>query len=696
MQITDLPLINTVSEPTVHPDGRYAVCAVTRADPAADSYVGQLWRVPLPDTDNGLADHDREPRRLTRGFRDSAPRFSPIGGLIAFLRSEPGAAPQLYVVDAAGGEPVQVTDRKLGVQEFAWSPDGNRLAFISREPEPGRYGSVEGLAAGAEPARRITTVLYQQNGLGYDHDRPALVYLVDTPDVYAEPVAQPAPTADGPADPLPVVAEPTLISSTTDTDHHGLSFAPDGNSVATIAAVHPGRDLDRRNDIVIIAIDDDRFDEDADQDVSEEQDDSGVQYETSVITADHGPFMINSIAYGPDGRLWFEAVDLGPDGVDFVGRNGAVYLITGDDQPPVMITDPKASDVGEQCSTIVPGADGTALVVLGDRGSHQLLRVSETEQQRLTDGPVAVTGIAAAGSPDGSTGPIVISYSDPDSFGDLGLPSGDGGIRRLTDFSAAVRRQGLVTPKELIITGRDGYPVHGWLAVPDGPGPFPALLMIHGGPFAGYGVGAFDEVQVLVDAGYAVAFCNPRGSRGCGEHHGRAIRRQMGTVDHADVVDFFDGALRSDDRLDASRTGILGGSYGGYLTAWTIAHDHRWAGAIVERGFLDPELFQGTSDIGSFFGVEYVGEDRGRIREQSPQAKAGDVSTPTLVLHSEHDLRCPLSQAERYYATLKRQGVDTELVIFPGENHELSRSGRPRHRQQRFEIILDWWRSRLG
>jgi len=115
----------------------------------------------------------------------------------------------------------------------------------------------------------------------------------------------------------------------------------------------------------------------------------------------------------------------------------------------------------------------------------------------------------------------------------------------------------------------------------------------------------------------------------------------------------------------------------------------------VERGFLDPEAFFGTSDIGSFFGTEYVGETPEHVAAQSPQAVAGQVRTPTLVMHSELDLRCPLSQAERYYSTLKRHGVETELVVFPGENHELSRTGRPRHRQQRFDLILDWWKRHL-
>jgi dipeptidyl aminopeptidase/acylaminoacyl peptidase len=312
---------------------------------------------------------------------------------------------------------------------------------------------------------------------------------------------------------------------------------------------------------------------------------------------------------------------------------------------------------------------------------------------QLTSGDVVVSGFGAGG------GTLAVAYSDPGTYGDVAVVdlngAAGGGLRRRTDFSAPLRATGIVAPKELTVNGRDGYPVHGWVAVPEGTGRHPTLLMIHGGPYASYRAELFDETQVLVDAGYAVVYCNPRGSAGYGQAHGRAIRQAMGTVDLHDVLDFLDGAVAADGRLDGSRVGVLGGSYGGYLTAWAIAHDHRFAGAIVERGFLDPEVFFGTSDIGSFFGLEYVGETPEQVAAQSPQAVAGQVTTPTLVLHSELDLRCPLSQAERYYSTLKRHGVDTELVIFPGENHELSRSGRPRHRLQRFEIILDWWKRHL-
>jgi len=169
----------------------------------------------------------------------------------------------------------------------------------------------------------------------------------------------------------------------------------------------------------------------------------------------------------------------------------------------------------------------------------------------------------------------------------------------------------------------------------------------------------------------------------------------MGTLDMNDVLDFLDAAVHADDSLDGARVGIMGGSYGGYMTAWTIAHDHRFAGAIVERGFLDPISFAGTSDIGSFFGHEYVGEDPAQMAAQSPMAVVDRVTTPTFVVHSELDFRCPLEQATRYYSALRRQGTPAEMLIFPGEDHELTRSGQPRHRVERFDAVLEWWARHL-
>jgi dipeptidyl aminopeptidase/acylaminoacyl peptidase len=678
MQAADLPLIRSVSRPAVHPDGTWAVVSVTRPDLDADATVGQLWRVPLVSaggvstgSTNGGGPTGDGPRRLTRGFRDTAPRISPDGALVAFLRAQPQSAPQLWVLPTDGGEAVQVTDRTLGVTEFRWSPDGSRIAFLSREPQPGRYGSVEGISPGAEPPRRITGWSWTRNGLGYHRDRPQHLFVVDVPDVAAEPVVQPAPTPEGEPEPCPTVPEPRRLT-TDDVDHSGIAFTPDGGSIGVIAEREQGAGQVAAGVVRVLPL--------------------SVPADGGSSEVDLGTLGPQAIAFGPGGELFVVAQDLGPEGKDFVARNPALYVLSAwADPAPRRLTDPETQEVGGEP---LPLADGGVLLALASRGTQQVVRVSDDgAMTQLTSGDVVVSEFGVGG------GTLAVSYADPGTYGELGvvdLSGAEGGApRRRTDFSAPLRATGLVTPKELTVTGRDGYPVHGWLAVPEGTGRHPTLLMIHGGPYASYGVGLFDETQVLVDAGYAVVYCNPRGSAGYGQAHGRAIRQAMGTVDLHDVLDFLDGVVAADGRLDGSRVGVLGGSYGGYLTAWTIAHDHRFAGAIVERGFLDPEAFFGTSDIGSFFGLEYVGETPEQVVAQSPQAVAAQVGTPTLVMHAELDLRCPLSQAERYYSTLKRHGVETELVVFPGENHELSRSGRPRHRQQRFEIILDWWKRHL-
>lgn len=669
MKSDDITKLVSVSRPTLSPDGGTAVIATSSPDLGADSYVGQLWSVDV----RGSA----APRRITRGFRDAAPQFSPDGSAIAFLRAEPGSAAQLYVLATAGGEPVKVTDRLLGVTEFAWSPDATMLAFVSREPEQGRYGTVEGVEPGAEPARRITTYRYSANGLGWMRDRRSQVFVVPVPDVSGAPVVQPVASSSGAAEPLAVVAEPRQLTN-EDAEHGGIAFTSDGRHIAVVSDGHQSADDDLRGILTVLPLD-------GGEPVSLVGSDADLSIAGSP----------GSVAAAADASLYFLAQDVGSSGRDFVARNTGLYMVSAPGSPPRRLTDAETIDL---TGSTIALSDRGALVQNSARGRVVLLAVSGDGSATVLVPDLEVTGAAAAGET------VVVSFQSATSFGDLAVldhPAVEEGtepaepLHALTDFSADVRATGIREPVEFHTTGRDGYPVHGWVVIPEGEGPHPVLLNIHGGPFAQYSVHLFDESQVYADAGYAVVYCNPRGSAGYGQEHGRAIKGRMGTVDLDDVLAFLDAAIAEHPQLDGERVGILGGSYGGYLTAWTIAHDHRFAGAIVERGFLDPVLFFGTSDIGSFFGDEYTGIDPDQVAAQSPQAHVGDVRTPTLVMHSENDLRCPLSQAERFYASLKRGGVQTELVVFPGEDHELSRSGRPRHRTQRFEIILDWWARHL-
>jgi dipeptidyl aminopeptidase/acylaminoacyl peptidase len=637
-------LLTTLSGPAVAPSGDYAVVSATRPDLGADTYVGQLWRV---GTDGG------DPVRITRGFRDTTASISPNGRLVGFLRALPGGRPQLAIVPAEGGEPMVLTDAHLGISAFAFSPDSTRIAYVAAVAEEGRYGTLDGVGAGQEDPRHITDYKYWTNGRGYTADQRQQLFVLDVPDPRSEPAVAAVGRAakDGKQSLLPVARQ--LSSGPFDHD----CPAWDGDQILVIAARHDGAEVDLRQDFY-------RFDPAGGEPVRV----------TDSLT---GPSP--AMAAVPVGdQLLFVGEDLGEDGRDLAGRNPGVWRVPAAGGAAVRLTDAESSFIE---GDIVADGDGVLAIDLV-RGHGVVVRLGvdgETDRWPL---PGSVTAVGAGG------GARVAVLATSASMGELvTVPEG----RVLTDFSAALREQAApITPQELVATAPDGCQVHGWLVRPVGEGPHPVLLMIHGGPFTAYSSAFFDEAQVLAGAGYAVLMCNPRGSASYGEAHARAIVGALGDRDMADVLAFLDHALATVDDLDAGRLGVMGGSYGGYLTAWLIAHDHRFAGAIVERGYLDPQSFIGSSDIGWFFPHAYH-LSREAMDAQSPLLLVGQVRTPTLVLHSEEDLRCPLSQAARYYTELKLAGVDAEMLVFPGENHELSRSGTPVHRAQRFEAVLDWW-----
>jgi len=641
MRPNDLALLRTPGVPTVSPDGRIAVVAVARPDLEADEYRSQLWAVPT--------DASAPARPLTSGHQDSAPAFSPDGRWLAHLSAEPGGRPQVWVLPTAGGAPRRVTDHHLGAGAPVWSPDSRRLAYTARVPEHGRYGTVEGVGAGAEPPRLITTVQYRRDGEGFLTDRPSQVFVLDLP-------------ADFDDDTVPL-PEPAQVT-TGNADCADVTWRPDGAELAFVSARHPRADRDLVRDVYSVR-----------------PDGSGLRR----VTASRGNCAFP--AYDASGRqLYVTAVpDLGPEGLDFVARQAVpcrVDLATGALEP---LLDPEQEHRGDETPATVL-VDGAVLVGLERRGAVELVRVplDGGAPESLVDGPFTVRGVAAAG------GVVVALVAHDRSAGEL-IAITPGRRRLLTAFGRRLGETGrLHRTQERTVTASDGHPVHGWVTTPPGPGPHPVLLTIHGGPFSQYGWGLFDETQTYVSAGYAVVQCNPRGSSGYGAEHGRVLRGAWGGHDVDDVLAFLDAAL-ADPALDADRVGVMGGSYGGYLTALLIGRTDRFAAAVVERAFTDPVSFVGSSDIGWSFPDQYLGTDPERLAAQSAMANAGSITTPTLVIHSEEDWRCPVEQGTRLYVELKRRGVPSELLLFPGEGHELSRSGRPKHRLARFEHILRWW-----
>lgn len=641
MKADDLALLHVPGRPAVAPDGTVLVALAT-PDLEANRSRGLLRRL-VPG---------RPAESFTLGPRDSAPVLSPDGATVVFLRGGESGLSQLYSMPTGGGEPRPLTQHPLGAGVPVFSADGSRIAYLAPVPQAGRYGLDPDVAAEAEAPRSIDRTNYRSDGKGFTLDKPDQLFLLDL-----EAGAEPRQLTDG----------PTVVS--------GPAFLSDGR---LIYARTTTPDLPRCELIVL----DER---------------SGMP--GSVLDGVVGN-VTQLVAHGDS--VYYLGAEF--DGFDMAGRTTGLWSRSTPDGVVRRLTD---EDV-EVDGTSAPVPIGAmVLISVLDRGSGILCAVAQNAvRSALPDltavlvGEHVVTSFTARPMTDGSS-VVAAVVADPSTPGEVVTVeiADDGTVlrpeRRLTDFAAELRATGLSQQVPLTATAPDGYPVHGFLMLPPGPGPHPVLLVIHGGPHAAYGWGLFDEAQVYSAAGYAVVLPNPRGSSGYGHEHGRAVLGRLGTIDADDVLALLDAALGRAD-CDPNRVGMMGGSYGGFLTSWLAAKaPERFTAAISERAVNAWDSFAGSSDIGYFFAELYAGAERESQWRASPLAYADDIRVPLLIIHSEHDWRCPIEQAQRLFVALKRRDAEVEMLLFPGEGHELSRSGRPRHRLQRFEAILGWWTRHL-
>ncbi len=635
MQPAEISLITSVSDPQIHPDGRRIAFVVTTIDLDEDRYRSSLWL------------WDGEARQLTFGSGDAAPRWSPDGRSLAFLRkgTERTDPQQLAIMPSDGGEARVVTSFELGVRAPVWSPDGSRLVVLATEWF-GEWADLDEDERARRP-RRITGFEARLDNQGWLHDRRSYAYLV-------EPGGETAPRRVG----------------TSEENESGLAWSPDGARVAMVTRRDNPRLLEEGVEVVEVDLE------------------SGAE----TLRAQRSGYYL--VDYDPAGTLY----GIGNPTPDYP----YVFSLWRLDEPPVDLT----GHIGRSINGLaVPSAletpiwlDEGFLCSVLDRGrGHIVAFDDEGNPSTVLDGDRYITGLSRA-----SSDRLVFTATHPTCPGELYERTPDGEERCLTSFNREIRSGGgLVRPGFFQAESAPGVEVDAWVYVPDGEGPYPVLLNIHGGPASEYGFYFFDEFQVYASAGYAVVAANPRGSEGRGLEWLRAVTGPgWGVVDMEDITAVIDEAIRRDARLDQSRVGIMGGSYGGFLTAWAIARDDRYQSAIVERALIDWESFGGTSDINRDFSGLYLypatAGDHHALWDASPLASAGRVTTPTLVIHSENDLRCPIGQAEQFFTALLRNGVDVEMIRFPDEGHELSRSGAPRHRVERFEYILSWHDRHLG
>lgn len=273
-----------------------------------------------------------------------------------------------------------------------------------------------------------------------------------------------------------------------------------------------------------------------------------------------------------------------------------------------------------------------------------------------------------------------------------------GRLERRSDINTGTFAQVKVSRPELItLTNRRGVSLRGYVLPPADYEPgkrYPAILDIHGGPKCAYGTGFFHEMQYWAGRGYAVLFTNPTGSSGHGSDFAE-LAGDFGKTDYEDLMDFVDTVIDRVAYIDKERIGVTGGSYGGIMTNWIIGHTDRFRAAVSQRSISNWTSFETLSDIGYGFGVRYTGldpwKDEAVLWRQSPLAYADRVRTPTLFIHSEDDYRCPLPEGLQMYSALQYHGVPSRIVIFNGENHELSRNGRPLNRVKRLYEITAWF-----
>ena len=317
--------------------------------------------------------------------------------------------------------------------------------------------------------------------------------------------------------------------------------------------------------------------------------------------------------------------------------------------------------------------------------------------------------------PDGSDTPVIEKAGSIDAFDlsgqeallialyDMGLQElyradlGTGELTRLTHFNdEALAGRYVARPQPLTICS-GGTEIGGWVLLPKDFDPekkYPAVFDIHGGPKTVYGPVFYHEMQLWAGMGYFVFFCNPTGSDGR-DNAFADIRGKYGTVDYDNLMDFADAVLAAWPQIDPARVCETGGSYGGFMTNWIIGHTDRFCCAASQRSISNWLSFWGTSDIGFSFAPDQnagdLYESPEKLWARSPLAYAKNVKTPTLFIHSDEDYRCPLEQGLQMFASLADRGVETRLCLFHGENHELSRSGKPKHRLRRLQEITDWF-----
>lgn len=629
IRVDDLFRIRTVREPQVSPDGQWVAYVVSQLDSVKDRATSDLFMVSW--------DGARTVQLTWSPEGEGAPRWSPDGRYLSFVATRGDVkTAQVWVLDRQGGEARRLTNHKAGVGAYAWSPDARRIAFVSQDPDSA--------AMGADSARARPVVVdryaFKRDGEGYLGNRRRHIYLYD---LATDSVVQ---VTRGPFDD----GEPV--------------WSPDGRLLAFISERMGDPDRDNNSDLFVV--------------------EARAGAEPRRLTTWGGPDTGPPV-FSPDGK-WI-AYAQGSEARMYAYSQDHLAVVPVDGGPARIVTPALDRSTGDwQWS-----ADGRSITATleDDRAVHLArIDVASGRVERVLEGRRVVQELAAG--PNGKMAVIA---------GMSGVPSEiyafeNGALRPLTRINAEWLAQvQLSAAEDFSAKGKDGTVVNGLLTRPAAapPGrPLPLLLRIHGGP-AAQDQHAFNfERELFAANGYAVINVNYRGSTGRGQAYQQAIYADWGNKEVKDLLAAVDHMV-STGVADASRLGIGGWSYGGILTNYTIAQDTRFKAAISGAGSsmqltmygTDQYIYQYETELGQPWKNPRLWE-----KVSYPFYQADKIRTPTLFMGGKDDDNVPITGSEQMYQALKSLGIDTQLVVYPGQNHGITKPSFQRDRLQRY---LAWY-----
>ena len=627
-----------VSDPQISPDGTRVLYTYTTTNMTKDKYDTHIWSLLLKE---------KTPRQFTYGRgNDSHPRWSPNGKTILFLSDRfDGKKNQIFVMPADGGEARKLTAVEEGVHRPSWSPDGKTILFSSQVPK--------GENANGSDVNIIRRIRYKVHTGSFIRGRRTHIFSV--------------PSRGG------------RIRQLTDGefDVDSAVFSPDGGRVAFISNLEEYADLSRFNHLYT---------------GSSKGGDPELLWENGEVSG------LMTLGWSPDGRYLAFSGSVVAEPKLSSHKNRDIWILpVGGGMPRNLTAEFDRTGCWHRALYERKWSPDSNHVYfkIDDLGSKHILKVSlEGEVEYVTEGKMNVGRFGFSFDRTGSI--LAFTASDTMTPYELWIKD-EKGMRCVTEMSRGLlRKLRLSEPEEFWFTASDGVEVQGWIVRPQGfkeGEKYPTVLQVHGGPgYTSYGfmfAATEHEFQVLADHGFAVFYTNPRGSTGYGAafsdtsgHHGER--------DYQDIMESIDFVAETYPFADIGRMGVAGGSYGGFMTNWIVGHTDRFKAAVSMRGISNRYSSHGTSFVG-WMRDKDPWDDLQKVMEKSPITYVKNMKTPLLLIHSELDFICPIEQSEQLFVALKKLKRVVEFVRFPGENHDLSRDGKPKHRVERLQHIVRWF-----